>query len=215
MKVYVKKRDKNPFLMSIILGIIFIAFGVITYIVFTKSERPFIEVFSDYGIMIPFGFIFFIIGVYIIVNLFRPAKKYKLRLISKKEQVYKGKIITYMGFSGNKEKEVFDDLIDADYKCYTIGQNDLVVGNDYSVKIKEFNWCPKSVETLDNFNDNKAKEHVPISISLITIPIAFCGIMILLCIIGMILYPKYILEYAIWGVINSVILYSIVKEYKK
>lgn len=214
MKVYVKKRDKSPFLMGIILGIIFIGFGVITYIVFTRRERPFIEVFSDYGIMIPFGFIFFIIGIYIIVNLFRPAKKYKLRLTSKKEQVYNGKIITYMGFSGDKEKEVFDDLIDADYKCYTIGQNNLVVGDDYIVKIKEFNWCPKSVKALDDYK-NDTKEHVPISISLITIPIAFCGIMILLCIIGMILYPKYILEYAIWGVINSVILYSIVKEYKK
>lgn len=215
MRVYVKKRDRSPFLMSIILGIIFTCFGVITYIVFTKSERPFIEVFSDYGIMIPFGFVFFIIGVYIIANLFVPAKKYKLRLISKKEQVYKGKIITYMGFSGNKEKEVFDDLIDADYKCYTIGQNDLVVGDDYCVKIKEFNWCPKSVETLDNYNDNKTKEHVPMSIPLITIPIVFCGIMILLCIIGMILYPKYIFEYITFSLVDGVVLYLILKEFRK
>ena len=162
MKVYVKKRDKNPFIMNIILGIIFIAFGVITYIVFTKSERTFIEVFSDYGIMLPFGVIFFIIGIFIIANLFKPAKKYKLRLISKKQQVYKGKIITYMGFSGDKEIEVSNDLIDADYKCYTIGENNLKVGDDYSVKIKEFNWCPKSVEALDSYNDNKTKEYVPI-----------------------------------------------------
>lgn len=214
MRVYVKKRDKNPFLMIIILGIIFTGFGVITYIVFTKSERPFIEVFSDYGIMLPFGFIFFIIGIYIIANLFKPAKKYKLRLISKKQQVYKGKIITYMGFSGDKEKEVSNDLVDADYKCFTIGENNLKVDNDYSVKIKEFNWCPKSVEELDHYKNDDSKKYIPRSLPLITISIVFCGVIILLCIIGMILYPKYILEYVIWGIINSLILYIIIKEYK-
>lgn len=213
MKVYVKKGDYS-FILSIVLGIVFIGFAIGILLLFTKSERPFNELFAEFGIAIPFAFIFFIIGICIFVILFKPAKEYKLRLISKKEQAYNGMIITYMVFSGDKEKEVFDDLIDTDYKCYTIGQNDLVVNDDYSVKIKEFNCCPKYVEALNSCENNKTKDFVPMSISLITIPIVACGIIILLCIIGMIIYPKYILEYGIFGLIDSIILYRVIKKFK-
>ena len=150
MKVYSKKHDKNTIIPGIIVTIILLLVSSGIFIASVMSEKSFIDVLSSFGILLLFAVIFLGFSIYFIYILIKKPKDYKAKLINKKIEIYKGKQITYMKFSTEKEREQEEDFISSEYKCYTIGKNNLIVGNDYSLGIKEFNWEPKYVEELKN-----------------------------------------------------------------
>lgn len=140
MRVYVKKEDKNTMIPGIIVTIIFLSFSIGVFIAGITSGKSFIDVLASFGITLLFAIIFFGFGIYFVYALIKRPKRYKAKLVNKKNETYNGKQITYMEFSTQKEREQEEDFVPSDYRCYTIGENNLIVGNVYSLRIKEFNW---------------------------------------------------------------------------
>lgn len=81
--------------------------------------------------------------------LIRRPKAYNAKLVSKEIVNYRDRLIAHMTFKIQKATDIENNTyIDNEYRCYTVGENSLIVGNEYSLKIKEFNWEPKRVEEL-------------------------------------------------------------------
>lgn len=216
MKVYSKKHDKNTIIPGIIVTIILLLVSSGIFIASVMSEKSFIDVLSSFGILLLFAVIFLGFSIYFIYILIKKPKDYKAKLINKKIEIYKGKQITYMKFSTEKEREQEEDFISSEYKCYTIGKNNLIVGNDYSLGIKEFNWEPKYVEELKNRYKNKITDKVPnmtMSPVFLTIGLIFGGLLFL-CILGIIIYPQYTSIYIIAGIFFGISLFVTFKGSK-
>lgn len=98
--------------------------------------------------------LFLIVGFILFIYLVKRPKKYKAKLMRMREQLYKGKYIIYLGFDVYDEKikkygsfsEERKDIGKADFWCYSPQQNNLQVGRDYYIYIKEFNWSIKKIE---------------------------------------------------------------------
>ena len=216
MKVYVKKEDKNTMIPGIIITIIFLSFSVGTFIAFFKSEKSFIDALASFGITLVFAIIFFGFSMYLIYALFKWPKGYKAKLVNKRIETYSGSQITYMEFNTEKEREQEVDFISSDYRCYTIGKNNLIVGNDYILRIKEFNWEPKFVEEINNSYErpkNKVASKVP---NMTMSPVFFSIGLILvgeifLCVLGIIIYPQYTFTYIMSGTFCGVALFMTFK----
>lgn len=222
MKVYVKKEDKNTTIPGIIVMIIFLLFSVATFtaiIFLLKDGKSFVDILASSGSIIIFALIFFGFSMFFIYSLVKRPKGYKVKLVNKKVQKYKGNQITYMEFRTQKENEKDDDFISSKYKCYTIGDNNLIVDNDYSLKIKEFNWEPKCVEEIsDSYvnRKNKVTEKTPkMNIPLVPISIGalFVG-MLFLCILGIITYPEYTSTYIMTGIFSTLFLFALIMCFK-
>lgn len=216
MTVYSKKEDKNTIIPGIIVTIIFLSFSIGIFIAAIISDKSFIEVLESFGIALVFAIIFFGFGMYFIYMLLKKPKGYKAKLVSKKNETYNGKQITYMKFNTEKEKEQEEDFISADYKCYTIGENNLVVGNDYLLKIKEFNWEPKYVEEIKYSCENKVTSKI-LNMTLTPVLIALgliFGWLLFLCLLGIIMHPKYTSTYIVVGIFCGVGLFMAFKGNK-
>lgn len=219
MKVYVKKSDKSTMIPGIIVTILFLSFSIGIFIAGITSGKSFIDVLASLGITLVFAIIFFGFGVCFVYALIKRPKGYKAKLVNKKVETYNGKQITYMEFNTEKEREQEEDFISADYKCYTIGENNLVVGNDYSLKIKEFNWEPKYVEEINNSYEqtkNKVANKVPnmtLSPVFLAVGLIFGG-NLLFCILGIIMYPQYTSTYIMVGIFFGVALFMTFKGSK-
>lgn len=219
MKVYVKKEDKDTMIPGIIVTIIFLSISVGIFIAFFKSEKSFVDALASFGITLIFAIIFFVLSMFFIYALFKLPKGYKAKLVNKKNEIYNGRQITYMEFNTEKEKEQEEDFISSDYKCYTFGENNLIVGNDYSLKIKEFNWEPKFVEEINDSYEkpkNKVASKVPnmtMSPVFLSVGLIFGGL-IFLCILGIITYPQYTSTYIMFGTFCGVALFMIFKGSK-
>lgn len=213
MKVYVKKEDKSSMTLRIIITIIFISFPIGIFIFEYKSSMSFVSALISSGLNTG---IFLAFGIYFIYELFKSPKEYKLKLIIKRNETYKGKKITYMRFSKQKEKDI-DDLNALDYKCYTVGENNLIVGNDYILKIKEYNWEPKRVEEIDNSKEKKViskDPHINFLSILLPVGLFFLGLLFL-CILGIIIYPEYASTYITFFIVLGTTLFAIYKIIKK
>ena len=216
MRVYVKKEDKNTMIPGIIVTIVFLSFSIWIFIAGITSDKSFIDVLVSFGIPLVFAIMFFGFGMYFLYALFKRPKGYKATLVNKKIETFNGKQITYMEFNTEKEREQEEDDISSDYQCYTIGENNLVVGNDYSLKIKEFNWEPKYVEEInDSYEDkkNKVKSKVPnmtLSPVFLAVGLIFGGLLFL-CILGIIMYPEYTSTYIMVGIFCAVALFMTYK----
>ncbi len=219
MKVYVKKEDKNTMIPGIIVTIIFLSVSVGIFIAFFKSEKSFVNALASFGITLVFAIIFFGFSMYFIYALFKRPKGYKAKLVNKKIETYNGRQITYMEFNTEKEREQEEDFISSDYRCYTIGENNLIVGNDYSLRIKEFNWEPKFIEEINNSYEspkNKVASKVPnmtMSPVFFSVGLIFGGL-IFLCILGIIMYPQYTFTYIMFGTFCGVALFMTFKGNK-
>lgn len=219
MKVYVKKEDKQTMIPIIILLIVFLSLSIGIFIDFFESGKSFIDALFSFGITLPFAVIFFGFSMYIIYGLFKWPKGYKAKLVNKKIETYKGRQITYMEFKTEKEREQEEDFIPSDYRCYTIGENNLIVGNDYSLRIKEVNWELKFVEEINNSYEipqNKVASKVP---NMTMSPVFFSvglilGWLIFLCILGIIMYPQYTFTYIMLGTFGGVALFVTFKGNK-
>ena len=218
MRVRVKKEDRNSMIPGIIVTIIFLSVSTAIFITTFKQNKPIIEALVDNGIAVLFSLVFLGFGIYFVYALIKRPKAYRATLVNKKIETYNGEQITYMEFSTEKEQE--DDYISPDYTCYTIGDNDLVVGSEYSLRIKEYNWEPKYVEEIDNSYEaekkGKVKDKLPTaSLGPVYIAIAFIvGGTALLCVIGAIMYPEYLATYLTIGVICGYALYKMFKDNK-
>ena len=219
MRVYVKKEDKNTMIPGIIVTILFLSVSIGIFIAAITSGKSFIDVLASFGIKLVFAIIFFGFGMYFLYALFKRPQGYKATLVNKKIETFNGKQITYMEFNTEKEREQEEDFISSDYKCYTIGENNLVVGNNYSLKIKEFNWEPKYIEEInDSYEKNKniVKSKIPnmtLAPVFLALELIFGG-SLFLCILGIIMYPEYTLTYIIVGIFCAVTLFRIYKGSK-
>ena len=216
MKVYSKKEDKKTIVPAIIITIVFLSVSIGMFIAGITSEKSFIDILASFGIASVFAIIFFGFGMYFIYLLLKKAKDYKVKLINKKIETYKGKQITYMEFKMEKAKEQEEDFIPTSYKCYTIGENNFVVGNAYILKIKEFNWEPKYVEEINDSSENKVASK---GSNMNLFPIFWAielifGWLILLCVLGIIMYPQYKFTYVIFGTFCGIALFMTFKGSK-
>jgi len=219
MRVYVKKEDKNTMIPGIIVTIIFLSFSIGVFIAGITSGKSFIYVMASFGITLLFAIIFFGFGICFVYALIKRPKGYKAKLVNKKNETYNGKQITYMEFSTQKEREQEEDFIPSDYSCYTIGENNLIVGNDYLLRIKEFNWEPKYVEEINDSYENtknKVASKVPnmtMSPIFFSVGLIFFGLLFL-CILGIIMYPEYTSTYIIFGIFSGAALFMTFKGSK-
>ncbi len=160
MKVYVKKEDKNTKVPGIIVTVLFLSVSIGIFIAAFTSDRSFADIIASALMLLVFALVFFGFAMYFVYALFKKPKGYEVTLVNKKIETYNGKHITCLEFNTEEteaeleamkqEEEMEEEFISPDYKCYTIGENNLVVGNKYSLLIKEFNWEPKSVEEIKN-----------------------------------------------------------------
>lgn len=185
MKVYMKTGDirltNSQVAPRLIIAAVFIAVSMIFLNLIFNSGKSFGEILISYGFMVlPIVIMLFAVSIFMVVGYFIPPRPYKAKLVIKRNETYANKQITYMTFIA--ENELGNDegnLIPTEYYCYTIGENNLVIGNNYALKIKEFNWIPKYVEELSNAT--KVKEKIPTPS---WIPFLFVGI---LSLIGLVL----------------------------
>lgn len=177
MKIYVKKEDNQPLILTIIGAIIvFLMLAPISLCIilvpFSYEDFSLILLVKNATLFI-LGANLFLMSLLLITSIpiyiFKKPATYKLKLKSKTIETYKGKEITYMTFTDSKNKS------HGKYKCYTIGENHFIIGKDYILKIKELNWEPKYIEELtDNFDDKKNNivkklENIPIFLIIISI----------------------------------------------
>ena len=141
MKVYVKKEDRYSPLSIILLFFFYIA--IIGLLIYFYGA----DVFKNF-IFIVFLLLFLIMLFSFILSLIKKPRYYYAKLIDKKLEEYNGEKITYMTFEMKKLKKVDFDVIPNMYKCYTISNNNFIVGNEYSLRIKDFNVGPIFVEEI-------------------------------------------------------------------
>ena len=219
MRVYVKKEDKISMIPIIIVTITFLSFSIGVFISVITSGKSFIDVLASFGITLLFAIIFFGFGMCFVYTLIKKPKEYRAKLVNKKNETYNGKQITYMEFNTQKEREQEEDFIFTNYRCYTIGENNLIVGNDYSLRIKEFNWKPKYVEEINNFYE-KRKNKIANKVPNMTMPSAFFLInlifagVLFFCILGIIMYPEYAHIYLLVGIFSGARLFMTFKGCK-
>ena len=193
MKVYVKKEDKNSLIPGIIITILFLSISVDVFIYFFGSGKSIFDSIKSIGSIMVFAVIFFLLSIYFIVYLIKPSKGYKAKLMSKEKSYYNGKTITYMTFRTGEDYK--DEAKYSEYKCYTIGDNNnLNLGSEYILKVKEFNWQPRYVEEYYGSPMEEKKESY---FSFRNIMIVFFGLQAILGILGIIFYPKYLIAYII------------------
>lgn len=160
MKVHVRKGDyQSPIpglvIMSIFLGIsIFICYAA-AYGIKTEGYSIF-----EFSIPLAFALVFFSFSLYFLYALFKKPKGYQALLIEKTLTQYKGKDITLMRFKALvvDEKKI---SVPNEYICFTYGTNELILRNEYIIKIKEFNWKIKAVEELHGYETEDSAKKVP------------------------------------------------------
>lgn len=214
VRVYVKKEEKNAIIEGIVITIGFLAVSIYIFINFFKSGKTLIDALASFGTLLLFAIIFFAFSIYFIYFLIKRPRGFKAKLIDKKIENYNGQQITYMKFRVQKEREQAIDFIRSEYNCYTIGENNLIVENEYVLRIKEWNWEPKYVEELESNTSNKVASKVP---NMTMSPVFFSiglisGGMLFLCILGLVLYPQYAFTYIITSIFSGIGLYMTFKS---
>ena len=210
MKVYVKKEDKNTMIPGIIVMVIFLAIFIGVLISAFKEHAKLIDILLKYNVLLVFALIFGLFGIYFLIHLIKRPKRYLAKLVDKKLEKYNDLEITYMKF--HTRGSTPDDV--SEYKCFTIGDNDLQIGNEFVLRIKEFNWEPKYIDKENNIF--KVKETTPKkqkSLVFLIVNIVFVSLLVM-SIVGIILYPEYLYIYAIVAIISAFAIYKAFKGYK-
>ena len=216
MKVYVKKEDNiNPISIGITITIVFLSISVGIFVAAIMSGKSFYDVLLSYGVALIFATIFLGFGMYFVYILIKRPKAYKVKLINKKLEIYNGKQITYMEFITLKESKQ-KDSISSKYMCYTIGENNLIVDNEYALRVKEFNWQPKFVEEInDSYENTKNKainKYPKINISPVFFALEFFwGGILFFCVLGRTMYPQYKFIYTVAAIFTGVALFMTIK----
>lgn len=216
MKVYVKKEDKENRIPKIIAIISFLIFPAYIYYNVFESHMSFTNLLETYGIALVISTVFFLVAVMMIYTFFKKPKCYKATLIDKKVETYEKNKITYMTFKMKIKENQEDDYGHSICNCYTIEKNNLVIGNDYALGIKEFNWEPVFVTEIRNNKDNIVKEIPKVSINPIFLLFTLITLTILvICIMGLINHPDSMISYLITVVCSILFLFIAHKVCKR
>lgn len=151
MKIYTKKEDKrSSYIISIIVIILFFCLGSFFYGKFSQSLKfsdSFYDAFSSTGVLVLLGIIFEVVALFILFYLLKSPKKNVFKLVDKKMEIYKNKEITYMTFVISKLNDYNSDYSGFDeYKCYTIGENNFCLEQEYLLSINQIVWVPINIE---------------------------------------------------------------------
>ena len=210
MEVYVKKKDKNT--DSVIgLTIVIIMFSIpfiATIISIMSSDDP-LKIIIKRLSTIQVTALLFAVAVFMLYGLLARPKFYKAKLISKTTEIYKGEKITNMKFEIPQ-----DCLTKTIIKCYTIGDNDLVVEKNYALGIKTVNLAAKYIEEIDKCREeiitkaSKANKVPPLwpvffLFKIMAVFVVFDAIL------GIILYPEHITLYILFVIVSGIVLYSL------
>lgn len=129
----------------------------------------FIEVITEYGfsflLAITFGGIFLFLYLAIIYVFIKQPKEFKAKLVSKENDTYNEKEISYMKFAINNNEVITGTPLT--YRCFTYGDNEFIEGNYYTIKIKELNYKIREVDILKENIENK-----PVKVSIFPIFLA-------------------------------------------
>lgn len=212
-KVYIKREDYDSNMPRYLIFIFFFSIGILVFknCLNAGSYEKVIESIIGNGIVLAF---LFGVSIFLIYFYLKKPHLYAGTLREKIIEEYKGKKITYMIFDTVKEAVSSFDLIDTEYRCYTIGENDLKEGSVYVVGIKEFDWRPKFVEPIGDKDQEKMKIPTTNNKIVIYIVLGFFAYQFFLCIYGIIKYPEYTGTYLIVaaflavGLITSYITYK-------
>lgn len=140
MKVYTKKGIWNSFIMN--------AYALFMMILFSISTPIYsIKLLIDRNPEFIGGIILCVAVIYFDVRLFAKSGKMRMTLVQKNIENYKGKQICQMIFTISKTNTKKISL--KPVYCYTIGNNDLILNNDYIVTISWFNGLAKQVDNLE------------------------------------------------------------------
>ena len=211
MKVYVKNKNIAQDICRYVVPTILFLVSIFIFYLFFTYDGTLIESLLNYGLELLFAICFFITGIICFSSIFMKPKVLNVKLMFKQVLEYKGREITYMEFNlkeDNPQNEIYNT---SEYSCYSFGQNNLVVGNYYSLKIKRFNELPIFVGYPQEVVTSIEKEN---RMSLLFLKIMFSFIFggaIMLCGLAIIIYPEYILAYILSGALFTYILLIINK----
>ena len=210
MKVYVKKWDYQSEIYVIITMIFLFVFSLYLFYDSINSYglihniNYFIEMFSSNGFALLFGISFFVLDVFVVCSIFKKPKEYVAKLIYKKDEEYLGNKITYMHFEiiGGDVSGYIPKV----YRCYTVGDNEFKINQDYVIKIKEFNQKIKFVNYLKNNTsvENRKLNYLSLLIPFIMIEFIFGGILLFT-----IFYMFYSSEASYFGSMIGIVICSI------
>ena len=192
MKVYVKRKDKEPVLPLIIILILFTTVVVTLSILVAQSEKKTLEDFVALILPVITITIFLGFDLMIISSFLKKPKYYKAKLVDKKIENKK----TFMLFKieDSDQKEI--PLI-SEYRCYTKDDNNLKTGKHYAIKVKEVTWKILEVDELNKIKNISNK--VP-KVTMAPVFIAITALImgtIITAIFGIILYKEYALTYIV------------------
>lgn len=202
MKVFMKKGEHQSLVFGIVFTLLFLFVSIYLLYPYFASEC-FLDAFSQDGTKFVFGIFFSFFDLIFLIYLFKPPKKYIAVLISKSMGDYHGMIVCDMVFEVTKKKKRSYDLIPARFSCFTYEDNDLVINQQYTIYVKEFNWVIKKVEPFDG-----KIFKVPVSANIFVL----CVIDVVLFaffalgIVGLICFPKYYQIYIIWCLFFAVMI---------
>ena len=147
MKIYPIKKENY---LKILAILVILSYCIWYFITIIYSDETIIEEIMTRD-KIGNGSIIalFLISIY---SIFKKPEGYKAKLIQKEVKMLGSKPITYMKFDIDNE-QITRKSIPNTYECYAFGENALINGNDYILKIKESIWIPKYVSEIDTFYD--------------------------------------------------------------
>lgn len=136
MKLYTDKEFTNSVLFYTLFTLFTIFMTGLLFIGFLSGE----------AIMLGFSIVFFLLSLVMIYSLLKRPRLYRAKLISKKTELIDGKNKTVLIFkiTGKlKDKDLSSDkTVINTVKCYTMEENNLIINNNYILKIKELGWKP-------------------------------------------------------------------------
>lgn len=214
MRVHVKKEDKYSVFPLVFMAVFFTIIFSIAFTIIYLSGKPFNEKMASLGILLLFSGLLIFMDILLICSFIKKPKGYIAKLISKKTENYNGQQITYMEFNVTTDPKQ-QVRMQTKYKCYTIGDNNLNVDDYYILVIKEINWNPKYVEEINNYHKNLQPEPVEKFFSKNSVTMLISGgsvpiIFLILCILGIFMYPRYTYAYIVIGIICSIIILMLI-----
>lgn len=201
MEVYSKDNNTNESFLRLFAITVFTVFPL-WYVCEIFKTGSLEMILMRYGNILPFVILFLILDCYFVFYMIKPSKPYKAKLLKKEFEMYEGEQITNMVFKLEYKKKPYE-INPTEIRCYSKGKNKLKINEYYSLSMKEFSWRPKYVQNLlTNKSSNKK------IFSLLDVLILTVFLELLLCVYGIVRYPKYIQTYICIAIFWGIILYK-------
>ena len=187
MKVYVKKGDCQSIIPSILLTSFFLVVPIIIYIKLFLGKNFMEALYKNADVFI-FSVVFFVLGLFLLFSFFIKPQKFTCKLVSKKEEEYRGKKIFVMIFKFIKTDNNEFDYTPDDCICYTYGDNNFIINENYDVFVKGPNFKPIYVDACASSDTKTLKgvDLLPVFIAVEAILIGF----VILGFVGLFYYKE-------------------------